>query len=71
MIDTWILFKFQFNTLTNALARCPHCRKISSVGADFARNKSNIYLAFAIIFLAIGIAVSWGTYSYAMVRFLF
>ena len=26
---------FQFNMRNNALARCPHCRKVSSVGGDF------------------------------------
>ena len=26
---------FQFNTFQNALARCPHCRKVSSVGPEF------------------------------------
>jgi len=31
---------------------------------DFARNRSNVYLAFAIIFLAIGIAIAWITYAY-------
>lgn len=65
-ILTWRLF--QFNTLTNALARCPHCRKVSSVGVDFARNRSSVYLAFGIIFLALGIIVAWTTYSYAVVR---
>jgi Transmembrane protein 55A len=65
----WFRFDsiFQFNTLTNALARCPHCRKISSVGVDFARKRSNVYMAFGIIFLAIGIAVAWTTYAYAIV----
>ena len=60
----------QFNTLTNALARCPHCRKVSSVGVDFARNRSNVYMAFGFIFLAVGIAVAWTTYSYAIVSFI-
>ena len=59
----------QFNTLTNALARCPHCRKVSSVGVDFARNRSNVYMAFGFIFLAVGIAVAWTTYSYAIVSY--
>lgn len=58
---------FLFNTLTNALARCPHCRKVSSVGSEFAKNRSNVYLALGIVFLAIGIAILWGTYSYAAV----
>jgi len=57
---------FLFNTLTNALARCPHCRKVSSVGVDFARNRSNVYMAFGILFLAVGIAVAWTTYAHAL-----
>lgn len=65
----WSCF-LQFNTLTNALARCPHCRKVSSVGIDFARNRSNVYLAFGFLFLAVGIAVTWTTYAYAVVSWL-
>jgi phosphatidylinositol-4,5-bisphosphate 4-phosphatase len=61
---------FLFNTLTNALARCPHCRKVSSVGIDFARNRSNVYMAFGILFLALGIAVAWTTYAYAVVSLI-
>lgn len=55
----------QFNTLINSLARCPHCRKISAVGPDFARGKSIFFLVLGLIFLIIGIAVTAGTYSYA------
>lgn len=57
---------FLFNTLTNALARCPHCRKVSSVGVEFAKNRSNVYLALGILFLAIAIAMIWITYSYSI-----
>jgi hypothetical protein len=57
--------QLQFNTLTNALARCPHCRKVSSVGVEFAKNRSNVYLALGILFLALAIAMLWVTYSYA------
>lgn len=56
---------FQFNTLNNALARCPHCRKVSSVGPDYARGRGNIFFLLTIIFLSIGIGVTAGTYSYA------
>ncbi|CRL00056.1 CLUMA_CG013342, isoform A [Clunio marinus] len=63
---SWCHDTFLFNTLTNALARCPHCRKVSSVGADFAKNRSNVYMAFGIIFLAIGIAVLWITRANAL-----
>lgn len=56
---------FVFNTLTNALARCPHCRKVSSVGADYARIRCRIYLSLGIICLLIGIGVTYFTASLA------
>lgn len=56
---------FLFNTLNNALARCPHCRKVSSVGPDFARGRGIIFLILGLIFLSIGIGVTLGTYMYA------
>lgn len=56
---------FLFNTLKNALARCPHCRKVSSVGPQHARNKAKLFFILAIIVTAIGIGVTSGTYQYA------
>lgn len=56
---------FLFNTLHNALARCPHCRKVSSVGSSFARGRGLLFLILAVIFLVIGIGVTAGTYRYA------
>lgn len=56
---------FLFNTLNNALARCPHCRKVSSVGPDFARGRGIIFLVLGIVFLSIGIGVTVGTYWFA------
>jgi len=56
---------FLFNTLNNALARCPHCRKVSSVGPEFARNRGILFLALGILFLIIGVAVTMTTYRYA------
>jgi len=56
---------FLFNTLNNALARCPHCRKVSSVGPEFARTRSIIFLVFGLIVLGIGIGITCGTYSMA------
>lgn len=53
-----ILLFFQFNTLNNALARCPHCRKISSVGPDFARGRGIVFIIVGIITLVIAIAVT-------------
>lgn len=56
---------FLFNTLHNALARCPHCRKVSSVGPEFTRNRGILFLGLGILFLIIGITVTWSTYSIA------
>lgn len=56
---------FLFNTLNNALARCPHCRKVSSVGPDFARGRGILFLVLAIICLILGIVVTMVTYQYA------
>lgn len=55
---------FLFNTLNNALARCPHCRKISSVGPDFARGRGIAFIIVGIIALVIAIAVTVGTHTY-------
>jgi len=52
---------FLFNTLNNALARCPHCRKISSVGGDFRRNRGLIYCMLGFMMLIVAIGVTAGT----------
>lgn len=56
---------FLFNTLNNALARCPHCRKISSVGPDFARSRAMMFFVMGIFLFTVAIGVTWGTYSRA------
>lgn len=56
---------FLFNTFTNALARCPHCRKVSSVGSKFARGRGIIFSVLGFVFLLIAIGATIGTYSYA------
>ncbi|GFT69513.1 type 1 phosphatidylinositol 4,5-bisphosphate 4-phosphatase [Nephila pilipes] len=56
---------FLFNTLTNALARCPHCRKVSSVGRRFSVSRGTMYLIAAFVVLIIGLGVTIGTYAYA------
>lgn len=53
-----LYFSLQFNTLNNALARCPHCRKISSVGPDFARGRGIVFIIVGVIALVIAIAVT-------------
>ncbi|XP_055377001.1 type 2 phosphatidylinositol 4,5-bisphosphate 4-phosphatase [Condylostylus longicornis] len=56
---------FLFNTLHKALARCPHCRKISSVGSEFAKTRALLFTVFGIIAFIIGISVTATTYNYA------
>lgn len=55
---------FVFRT-TAHLARCPYCRKISSVGPKFAKNRALIFAIIGIIFMAIGTGVTVGTYKMA------
>lgn len=44
-----------FNTLSNALAVCPHCRKQSAVGASYRRSRI-IYYSTA-VFISLMIAL--------------
>ncbi|XP_071576050.1 type 1 phosphatidylinositol 4,5-bisphosphate 4-phosphatase-like, partial [Temnothorax nylanderi] len=65
---------FLFNTLNSGLiqlVRCPHCRKISSVGPNgpnFARRRGIVLIIFGIIVLVITttMAVTVGTHIYAV-----
>ncbi|XP_050527284.1 type I phosphatidylinositol 4,5-bisphosphate 4-phosphatase-B isoform X2 [Daktulosphaira vitifoliae] len=57
---------FLFNMLQNALARCPHCRKVSSVGPEFAKAKAIFFLIIAIIVLVVGGVVTFLTYSFVL-----
>lgn len=56
---------FLFDTLKNNLARCPHCRKVSSVGVEYCRKRRNLLFMGGLLFLAIGIGVTYATKSYA------
>lgn len=56
---------FLFNVTTTALARCPQCRRVSSVGPEYARNRAIVYLILGLIFLGGGIGVTVGTYEAA------
>lgn len=55
---------FLFNTLSNQLARCPFCRKLSTVGPEFARTRGTVFMIVFFIFLAIGLGIVFGTKSY-------
>lgn len=56
---------FLYQTLKNAPVRCPHCRKVSSVGARMARIRGSIYAVLALLFLAIALGVTLGTLAVA------
>jgi phosphatidylinositol-4,5-bisphosphate 4-phosphatase len=56
---------FLFNTLNNALARCPQCRKVSSVGPEFARTRSIIFVILGLIVLGIAVGITCGTLDIA------
>ncbi|KAM0731821.1 Type 1 phosphatidylinositol 4,5-bisphosphate 4-phosphatase [Formica fusca] len=51
----------EFNTSNKSLARCPHCRKISSVSPGFARRRGIIYIIAALVY---AIGATWESYRY-------
>lgn len=55
---------FLFNTLSNQLARCPFCRKLSTVGPEFARTRGTVFMIVFLIFLAIALGTVLGTRNY-------
>jgi len=55
---------FMFNTLSNQLARCPFCRKLSTVGPEFARTRGIVFLILFTIILLGGIGCVLGTKGY-------
>uniref|UniRef100_A0A6A7G2K0 Phosphatidylinositol-4,5-bisphosphate 4-phosphatase n=1 Tax=Hirondellea gigas TaxID=1518452 RepID=A0A6A7G2K0_9CRUS len=56
---------FLFNTLTNALARCPNCRKVSSVGPEYARCRGLVFAAASLLALILCITLLTTTMQYA------
>eukprot|EP00795_Rhopilema_esculentum_P001257 gene1257-15638_t len=44
--------------ITAHLARCPYCRKVSSVGGKFAMSRAIIFAAIGLIFLIAGVVVT-------------
>lgn len=59
---------FMFNTLNNSLARCPHCKKVSSVGREFARSRAIIFLSICLLFIIGGIALTAGLWPIAQTQ---
>lgn len=56
---------FLFNKLHNSLARCPHCRKVSSVGARYAQKRATMYCVAAIVMFLLSVLTVFLTYAYA------
>ena len=56
---------FLFNILTRALARCPHCEKVSSVGPSYVRSRATFFTLLGIMFVGVGIGVTVGTHKSA------
>lgn len=56
---------FIFDPQTQALARCPHCRKISSVGPSLARKRAAIFMLLGLICLFTGIGLTIGLFEQA------
>lgn len=57
----------QFNNLHNTLARCPHCRKVSSVGPTYTRKRAIMYGAAGLVLLILQIIGVCMTFDYAKV----
>uniref|UniRef100_A0A5S6QT75 Phosphatidylinositol-4,5-bisphosphate 4-phosphatase n=1 Tax=Trichuris muris TaxID=70415 RepID=A0A5S6QT75_TRIMR len=53
---------FMFNTLIKSLARCPHCRRLSSVNQRFVWRRALIFLILGLVFLISGIGFGAGTW---------
>ncbi|ELT94844.1 hypothetical protein CAPTEDRAFT_225202 [Capitella teleta] len=56
---------FLFNIMNKALARCPHCRRVSSVGVQYARRRAIFFACVGVMFFALGIGITVGTSMYA------
>ncbi|RWS24592.1 type 1 phosphatidylinositol 4:5-bisphosphate 4-phosphatase-like protein [Leptotrombidium deliense] len=56
---------FLFNTLTNTLARCPHCRRLSTVGYEYARTRGLVFIILFLLFFGAACGVTVGTHLYA------
>ncbi|TKR80693.1 hypothetical protein L596_014725 [Steinernema carpocapsae] len=53
--------EFMFNTLNNTTATCPHCKKVSSVGHQYARYRAALYFIAALVFLIVAAGLTWAT----------
>ncbi|KAL3984208.1 myosin VIIa [Sarotherodon galilaeus] len=59
--NTFLWMELRFNTL----AKCPHCKKISSVGSALPRRRCCAYLTIGMICIFIGVGLTVGTRDFA------
>uniref|UniRef100_A0A672M5P6 Phosphatidylinositol-4,5-bisphosphate 4-phosphatase n=1 Tax=Sinocyclocheilus grahami TaxID=75366 RepID=A0A672M5P6_SINGR len=59
--NTFLWMELRFNTL----AKCPHCKKISSVGSALPRRRCCAYITVGMICIFIGIGLTVGTQDFA------
>ncbi|XP_053102305.1 type 2 phosphatidylinositol 4,5-bisphosphate 4-phosphatase isoform X3 [Hemicordylus capensis] len=59
--NTFLWMELRFNTL----AKCPHCKKISSVGCALPRRRCCAYITIGMIFIFIGVGLTVGTQDFA------
>ncbi|XP_029447497.1 type 2 phosphatidylinositol 4,5-bisphosphate 4-phosphatase isoform X3 [Rhinatrema bivittatum] len=55
--NTFLWMELRFNTL----AKCPHCKKISSVGSALPRRRCCAYITIGMIFIFVGVGLTYGT----------
>ncbi|KAM8967600.1 type 2 phosphatidylinositol 4,5-bisphosphate 4-phosphatase isoform 1-T1 [Pelodytes ibericus] len=59
--NTFLWMELRFNTL----AKCPHCKKISSVGSALPRRRCCAYITMGMICIFIGVGLTVGTQDFA------
>ncbi|OCT76975.1 hypothetical protein XELAEV_18032179mg, partial [Xenopus laevis] len=59
--NTFLWMELRFNTL----AKCPHCKKISSVGSALPRRRCCTYITMGMICIFIGVGLTVGTQDFA------
>ncbi|XP_031650862.1 type 2 phosphatidylinositol 4,5-bisphosphate 4-phosphatase isoform X1 [Oncorhynchus kisutch] len=57
--DQWMELRF------NTLAKCPHCKKISSVGSALPRRRCCAYITVGMICIFVGVGLTVGTQDFA------
>ncbi|KAA0192599.1 hypothetical protein FBUS_07797, partial [Fasciolopsis buskii] len=46
----------------NSTLTCPHCKRLTSVGPEFSRNRKRIFFSYALVLLTIGLSTTISTY---------